>query len=71
MMLRGTVIKTTGSWHTVMTTDGKEILCKVKGKFRIKGIRTTNPVAVGDNVDVQRVENEEIGLIFRIHPRRN
>jgi len=70
-MLRGSVIRTTGSWHTVRTGDGAEVLCKVKGKFRIKGIRTTNPVAVGDVVDFQYSEGEDFGAINKIHPRRN
>jgi len=71
MMQTGIVIKTTGSWHTVRTTDGTEVQCKVKGKFRIKGIRTTNPVAVGDRVDIKGLENEDIGMIYHIYPRRN
>lgn len=70
-MLTGTVIKTTGSWHSVRAEDGTEILCKVKGKFRIRGIRTTNPVAVGDIVDVQYSEGDDFGLIVDIHQRRN
>jgi len=70
-MITGIVIKTTGSWHTVRTEEGNTLLCKVKGKFRIKGIRTTNPVAVGDKVEVQYVEGEDFGSIFKIHPRRN
>ena len=71
MMLTGIVIKTTGSWHTVRANEGREVLCKVKGKFRIKGIRTTNPVAVGDEVDFQAVEEDGIGVIVKIYPRRN
>jgi ribosome biogenesis GTPase len=67
----GHVIKTTGSWHTVRTEGGEDFLCKVKGKFRIKGIRTTNPVAVGDIVDIQSADDEGIGSIVKIHPRRN
>lgn len=70
-MLTGIVIKTTGSWHTVRTKEGNDILCKIKGKFRIKGFRTTNPVAVGDEVDLQDIEGEDIGMIIKIHPRRN
>ncbi len=70
-MQTGLVIKTTGSWHTVRTESGLDILCKVKGKFRIKGIRTTNPVAVGDIVDIQHKEDDDIGAIVKIHKRRN
>jgi len=50
--LKGLVIKNTGSWYTVLTDDGQLLDCKVKGNFRIKGIRSTNPVAVGDRVTV-------------------
>ena len=48
--MNGRVIKNTGSWYVVRTDDCKDYNCKVKGNFRIKGIRTTNPVAVGDLV---------------------
>ena len=48
----GLVIRNTGSQYTVITDDGREIICKIKGKFRLKGIRTTNPAAVGDRVAV-------------------
>ena len=64
--LKGLVIKNTGSWYTVRTDDGQLLDCKVKGNFRIKGIRSTNPVAVGDRVEV----NEE-GWIVEIEDRRN
>ena len=50
--MKGLVIKNTGSWYTVLTDDGQLLDCKVKGNFRIKGIRSTNPVAVGDRVNV-------------------
>ena len=64
--MKGLVIKNTGSWYTVLTDDGQLIDCKVKGNFRIKGIRSTNPVAVGDHVMV----NAE-GWIVDIDDRRN
>ncbi len=64
--MKGLVIKNTGSWYTVRTDDGQLLDCKVKGNFRIKGIRSTNPVAVGDRVEV----NEE-GWIVEIEDRRN
>ena len=51
-MTKGLVIKNTGSWYVVLTEDGQCLQCKVKGNFRIKGIRSTNPVAVGDRVTV-------------------
>ena len=64
--MHGLVVKNTGSWYTVLTDDGQLIDCKVKGNFRIKGIRSTNPVAVGDRVTV----NAE-GWIVDIDDRRN
>ena len=64
--MKGLVIKNTGSWYTVLTDDGQLLDCKVKGNFRIKGIRSTNPVAVGDRVTV----NDE-GWITEIEDRRN
>ena len=65
-MKKGLVIKNTGSWYTVLLDDGSTADCKVKGNFRIKGIRSTNPVAVGDRVTV----NDE-GWITEIEDRRN
>ena len=64
--MKGLVIKNTGSWYTVRADDGQLLDCKVKGNFRIKGIRSTNPVAVGDRVMV----NDE-GWITDIDDRRN
>ena len=64
--MHGLVVKNTGSWYTVLTDDGQLLDCKVKGNFRIKGIRSTNPVAVGDRVTV----NPE-GWITDIDDRRN
>jgi len=63
--MRGLVIKNTGSWYTVLMDDGQLFDCKVKGNFRIKGIRSTNPVAVGDRVMVDN------GWITEIEDRRN
>ena len=51
-MTQGIVIKSTGSWYTVKTDTGEVVDCKVKGKFRLRGIRSTNPVAVGDRVHI-------------------
>ena len=64
--MKGLVIKNTGSWYTVRLDDGQLLDCKVKGNFRIKGIRSTNPVAVGDRVSVG-----EAGWITEIEDRRN
>ena len=70
--MEGTVIKSTGSWYYVRDDQGFNWACKIKGTFRIRGIRTTNPLAVGDRVDFKPVpEGEREGLIIRLHPRRN
>ena len=70
--MKGLVIKNTGSWYTVRTDDGQLLECKVKGNFRLKGIRSTNPVAVGDRVEVRLPLTEaEDGLIIDIEDRRN
>lgn len=68
-MIKGRVIKSTGSWYTVETTDGRLIDCRVRGKLRTKGIRSTNPVAVGDSVDVRGDENNFV--ITDIRERKN
>ena len=68
--MRGLVIKNTGSWYTVLTDDGQLIDCKIKGNFRLKGIRSTNPVAVGDRVQIVP-NNEGTAFISEIEDRRN
>ncbi|MCI6618557.1 MAG: ribosome small subunit-dependent GTPase A [Prevotella sp.] len=68
--MRGIVIKNTGSWYTVRTDDGQTIESKIKGNFRLKGIRSTNPVAVGDWVHIV-VNQEGSALITEIEDRRN
>ena len=68
--MRGLVIKNTGSWYTVLTDDGQLIDCKIKGNFRLKGIRSTNPVAVGDRVEIVP-NNEGTAFITEIEDRRN
>ena len=69
----GHVYKSTGSWYTVKTNLGHTYECRIKGKFRIKGIKSTNPIAVGDVVDfeLETYNNEETGVIFKIHDRAN
>ena len=64
--MKGLVVKNTGSWYTVQTDDGQRLDCKVKGHFRLRGIRSTNPVAVGDRVSVS-----EGNFITEIEERRN
>lgn len=66
----GLVIKNTGSWYTVLTDGGNTIDCKIKGNFRLKGIRSTNPVAVGDRVEIVR-NQEGTAFITNICDRRN
>ena len=68
--MHGLVVKNTGSWYTIHTPDGRSVECKVKGTFRLKGIRSTNPVVIGDRVEIE--ENQEgTAYITDIHERRN
>lgn len=69
-MDKGLVIKNTGSWYLVKTDDGNSIECKIKGTFRLKGIRSTNPVAVGDRVKIVR-NQEGTAFITEIEDRKN
>ena len=70
-MHTGLVIRNTGSWYTVKTDDGGQLIdCKIKGNFRLKGIRSTNPVAVGDHVTIVP-NNEGTAFITDIADRRN
>ena len=68
--MKGLVIKNTGSWYSVKTDDGKVVECKIKGNFRLKGIRSTNPVAVGDHVEIA-LNQEGTAFITHIDERRN
>lgn len=71
-MEKGTVIKSTGSWYQVQLQDKGTVMdCRIVGKFRLEGQKVTNPVAVGDEVEVEPNENEETGTIRNILPRRN
>lgn len=68
--MKGLVIKNTGSWYTVKTDEGQLVQSKIKGNFRLKGIRSTNPVAVGDRVEL--ITNQEgTAFISEIEDRRN
>ena len=81
--MKGIVIKNTGSWYSVLTDEGTTVLCKIKGNFRLKDIRSTNPVAVGDRVvieerdarcevrDARREERDETAFIKEIEDRKN
>lgn len=67
--IQGTIVRSTGSWSTVRVNNADLIECRIKGTFRQKGLRTTNPVAVGDIVTIET--EGEIGVITEIHNRRN
>ena len=71
--MTGLVYKSTGSWYTVKSEQGDFIECRIKGKFRIKGIKSTNPIAVGDVVDFELDETSDAitGTIHNIHERKN
>ena len=71
MTQEGLVIRNTGSWYVVLTDCGQTFECKVKGNFRLKGIRSTNPVAVGDRVRITPGADGETALIEEIADRRN
>lgn len=66
----GTVIRTTGSWYDVRTDAGETVKCRIRGRLRLKGVRSTNPVVVGDRVVCERDE-EDAGVICEVVPRRN
>ena len=67
----GLVLRSTGSWYIVETSEKEIFHCRIKGKFRMQGIRTTNPIAVGDKVRFTTNEEKERGVIFEISPRHN
>lgn len=70
MTTRGLVIRSTGSWYTVACDDGSQRECRIRGKLRLRGVRSTNPVVVGDTVEVEQDERGEWN-ICDIAPRRN
>jgi ribosome biogenesis GTPase len=69
--MQGLVTKSTGSWYQVQTPDGQRFDCRIKGKFRIKGITTTNPIAVGDQVEFEQEPDLGTGVITKLHDRKN
>lgn len=69
--MKGMVIKSTGSWYQVLGDDGRHYECRIKGKFRTKGIRTTNPIAVGDRIEFELEPDQESAVISALEPRRN
>ena len=69
-MTEGLVIRNTGSWYLVRTDEGTDVECKIKGNFRLQGIRSTNPVVVGDRVTI--IQNPEgAALIPELHDRKH
>ena len=68
-MLTGTVIKATGVWYDVRTAEGSVCKCRIRGRMRLKGVRSTNPVVVGDTVDIAADGDDFV--IEELHPRRN
>jgi ribosome biogenesis GTPase len=70
-MIRGVVLKSTGKFYSVLTDQGKEITARIRGKIRLEGLRTTNPVAVGDRVALIHEENTDIFTIDMVDSRRN
>jgi len=69
--MTGLVTKSTGSWYFVRTKDGTIYECRIRGKFRMKGIKSTNPISVGDHVDFELEPSKETGVINKIHDRKN
>jgi len=69
--MEGIVVKSTGSWYEVMKPSGEIINCRLKGKFRLQGLKHTNPVTVGDKINYEMEPNSENGVIFSIEPRKN
>jgi len=69
--MTGVVIKSTGSWYWVRTASHEQYQCRIKGKFRIKGIKSTSPLTVGDHVDFELEQNSNAGVIINIHDRKN
>jgi ribosome biogenesis GTPase len=69
--LKALVLKSTGSNYLVLSPEGTKFNCKVKGTFRLKGIETTNPIAVGDYVEVEIAEGSDLGMIKNVFERKN
>lgn len=71
--MTGLVYKSTGSWYTVKTLNGATFECRIKGRLRLEGIKSTNPISVGDYVEfeLETKNNEQTGVIYRIQDRKN
>ncbi len=68
---KGTVVKSTGSHYQVLTDDNERIECRIKGTFRLKGIKNTNPIAVGDRVEIEINRQENTNVITALEERKN
>lgn len=69
--MRGLVTKSTGSWYQVLDDEGKRHECRIKGIFRTQGIKTTNPIAVGDRVEFEIEHGQQSAVITKLEPRKN
>lgn len=69
--MQGLVIKSTGSWYQVIASDGNSYDCRIVGRFRMQNIQTTNPIAVGDQVDIEVEPDQNTAIIKNLHTRRN
>src|SRR5690606_26500845 len=69
--MKGLVIKSTGSWYQVLASDGNTYDSRIQGKFRMKGIKSTNPIAVGDEVEILVEPEQETAVITKLYPRKN
>ena len=69
--MTGVIIKSTGSWYWVRTATHEQFQCRIRGKFRIKGIKSTSPLTVGDHVDFELEMSTNSGIITKIHDRKN
>src|SRR5690554_346663 len=69
--MKGLVIKSTGSWYQVLAEDGNTYDSRIQGKFRIKDIQSTNPLAVGDHVDILVEPEQSTAVITNLYPRKN
>ena len=69
--MTGVVTKSTGSWYTIRDHKNQKFQCRIRGKFRIKGIKSTNPLTVGDHVDFELEKDSNTGIVTNIHERKN
>lgn len=69
--MEGIVIKSTGKWYDVRLENGQTMACQIKGKFRLDKVKLTNPIAVGDKVEIEPEKGQQTGMIAKLFPRRN